>query len=400
EQKTAYHPSGQKAEKTIPDAYLEAMGDKSRGTFTVPTDKGNKLIVFFRSSSTGLTLFSEVLLSELNESLLKVSRISTIVSLLLFLLVMIVASAVMYSLSKSLLTLLRVMKRAELGELSVRAPENKNSEIGSLYRGFNRMLAEMKRLVEIVHVSQLREKELEVKQKEALLHAMQAQINPHFLYNTLEFINSTAIVEGNDKISRMIVSLGDMFRYNVQNPNDIVSLWDEKQHIEAYLSIQAERYESLVYSIEIKPLTGKRVFAVRSMLQPIIENCFKHGFQKHKIAPNYVRISEMHVAAGCLITIEDGGRGMSADVQESFNRIFDLSIDDLMEYKPSVDNKMSIGLFNVHMRIRLLFGEPFGLFISTSGDDGTCIDILLPVESEDNHYGRKGEHHDLPDSTR
>ncbi|WP_169083895.1 sensor histidine kinase [Paenibacillus sp. PL91] len=400
EQKTAYHPSGYGAETSIPEQYIKEMGELRRGTFTVPTAEGNKLVVFFRSDSTGLTLFSEVLLAELNASLLKVSRISTLVSLLLFFLVMVVASAVMYSLSNSLLTLLRLMKRAELGELSVRAPENKNAEVGSLYRGFNKMVGEIKRLVEIVHVSELREKELEVKQKEALLHAMQAQINPHFLYNTLEFINSSAIVEGNDKISRMIVSLGDMFRYNVLNPNDIVSLWDEKQHIEAYLSIQAERYESLAYSIEINQALGNRVLSVRSTLQPIVENCFKHGFQKHKISPNYVRISVMETAAGCLISVEDGGKGMHEGVLSAYNRLFDLSIEELMEHKPSSDHKMSIGLLNVHIRIRLLFGEPYGLFIAASGEDGTCIDILLPLKIEDHHEGSKGEGYDIPNSSR
>jgi two-component system sensor histidine kinase YesM len=400
EQKTAYHPSGYGAETSIPEHYLKEMGDQRRGTFTMPTDEGNKLVVFFRSNSTGLTLFAEVLLDELNSSLLKVSRISTFVSLFLFFLVMVVASAVMYSLSNSLLTLLRLMKRAELGELSVRAPENKNAEIGSLYRGFNKMVGEIKRLVEIVHVSELREKELEVKQKEALLHAMQAQINPHFLYNTLEFINSSAIVEGNDKISRMIVSLGDMFRYNVQNPNDRVTLWDEKQHIDAYLSIQAERYESLAYSVELKPELGYRVISVRSMLQPIVENSFKHGFQKHKIPPNYVRVSAAETADGCLVSVEDGGKGMTEEVLDTYNQLFDMPIKELMEHRPSSENKMSIGLLNVHTRIRLLFGDPYGLFIAASGADGTCIDILLPVKLEDHHDGSKGDGHELPNSSR
>ncbi|GGG65089.1 sensor histidine kinase [Paenibacillus radicis (ex Gao et al. 2016)] len=401
EQKTAYHPNGYGAERLIPEAYQEAMGEQRRGTFTMPTKEGNKLVVFFRSSSTGLTLFSEVLLSELNESLLKVSRLSTILFLVLFFIVMLIASAVMYSLSNSLLTMLRLMKRAELGELSVRAPENKGAEVGSLYRGFNKMVEELKRLVEIVHVSELREKELEVKQKEALLHAMQAQINPHFLYNTLEFINSSAIVEGNDKISRMIVSLGDMFRYNVQNPNDIVSLWDEKQHIEAYLAIQSERFESLNYTIDIQHRYGRRTLAVRSMLQPIVENSFKHGFQKHKIPPNYIRISEMDVAAGSLISIEDGGKGMDEAILQAYNDLFDLPLDKLMNHEPPQDGKMSIGLINVHTRIRMLFGEPYGLFISTSGEDGTCIDILLPLESEQHQNGSKGaDSDDLQNSSR
>ncbi|MFF2480304.1 sensor histidine kinase [Paenibacillus sp. NPDC058071] len=393
EQKTAYHPNGYGAETRIPEQYRAAMGEQRRGTFTVPSGEGDKLVVFFRSNGTGLTLFSEVLFSELNQSLLKMNGISTVLLLLFFFVIMLIASAIMYSLSNSVLKLLRLMKRAELGELTVRAPENKNDEIGSLYRGFNNMVEELNRLVEIVHVSELREKQLEVKQKEAVLHAMQAQINPHFLYNTLEFINSSAIVEGNDKISRMIVSLGDMFRYNVQNPNDIVTLWDETHHIEAYLAIQSERFESLDYSIGIRERWARGVLSVRSMLQPIVENSFKHGFQKHKMAPNYIRISEMEVSAGCLLSVEDGGKGMPADVQQRYNDLFDLPIDQLLEHKWPKDER-SIGLINVHTRIRMQFGEPYGLFIATSGEDGTCIDILLPLEQKPKESGG-GENDDV-----
>ncbi|NUU62517.1 cache domain-containing sensor histidine kinase [Paenibacillus agri] len=358
--------------------YAKAMGDKRQGTLTMPGESGDKLVMFFHSNTTGMSLFAEVPLAELNEPLLQISRISTIVLLLIFLLIMIIVSGVMYMLSNSLLTLLRLMKRTQLGELGVRAPENRTAEIGSLYRGFNKMVDEIQRLIDTVHRAKLREKELEVKQKEALLLAMQAQIHPHFLYNTLEFINASAIVEGNRKISRMIVSLGDMFRYSVRNPNETVTLALELGHVSAYLSIQAERYESLSYFIQVSEKAAAQTSAINSMLQPIVENCFKHGFDKYKIVPNYIRISEMQVAAGCLISIEDGGGGMPPVIMDNYNRLFDLSGDELLELE--AENKQKgIGLLNVHTRLRLLFGEPYGLFISTSGPDGTCIDILLPT---------------------
>ena len=252
-----------------------------------------------------------------------------------------------------------------------------------MYRGFNKMVEEIKRLVEIVHVSELREKELEVKQKEALLHAMQAQINPHFLYNTLEFINSNAIVEGNDKISAMIVSLGDMFRYNVQNPNASVSLADELHHIEAYLSIQAARYPSFAYEIDVDRALAASVPAVRSMLQPIVENCFKHGYDRHGIRPGLIRIAGRTEGDGFVLEIADTGHGMSADTRERFNAVFaeGEAAEQLGTMQGQGDKPASIGLLNVHARLRMIFGRSYGLHIGSSDRQGTSIRITLPLHA-------------------
>ncbi|REE69676.1 histidine kinase/DNA gyrase B/HSP90-like ATPase [Paenibacillus taihuensis] len=391
-----YHPDSGSKPATVPAEYLKQMGTKQSGAFTVQSEQGKKLIVFIRSDRTDLTLISEVLLSELNKSIVTISRISIVVLVLLFLLSMLAASGVVYSMTKSLLTLLRLMKSAEMGDFSVKAPHASSQEIGSLFRGFNKMVEEIKRLIEIVHVSELREKELEVRQKESLLHAMQAQINPHFLYNTLEFINSNAILEGNDKISNMIVSLGDMFRYNVQNPNGTVFLADEIRHIEAYLSIQAERYPSFNYEVELDRRLAASVPAVRSTLQPIVENCFKHGYEKQKLRPEAVRIAGRIAAddESCYeLIITDAGKGMPPETMERYNHLFEGEGTDQLKAGSEVEQGVqSIGLYNVHSRLRMLFGAPYGLRITATSEQGTSILIKLPIlSSKEAHVS-----HELP----
>lgn len=394
-----YHPDNGTKLETVPADYLKQMGTKQSGAFTVDSKQGKKLIVFIRSDRTDLTLISEVLLSELNKSIVTASRVSIVVLILLFLLLMLAASGVIYSITKSLLTMLRLMKSAEMGDFSVKAPDVGTREIGSLFRGFNKMVEEIKRLIEIVHVSELREKELEVRQKESLLHAMQAQINPHFLYNTLEFINSNAILEGNDKISNMIVSLGDMFRYNVQNPNGTVFLADEIRHIEAYLSIQSERYPTFSYEIELDRRLAASVPAVRSTLQPIVENCFKHGYDKHKARPEAVRITgRVSAVDECCyeLIVTDAGKGMPLDRMEHYNRLFEGDGVEQLQLKSGSDAEQgmqSIGLYNVHSRLRMLFGAPYGLRIAATSEQGTSILIKLPLSTtKEALYS-----HELPD---
>ncbi|MBO7742865.1 sensor histidine kinase [Paenibacillus sp. MWE-103] len=390
ENQVIYHPPGDAVPSVVPAAYLKAMGGERSGAFTVKTDAGKKLVVFIRSDRTDLTLISEVLLSELNASIVTVSRVSIAVLVLLFLLSMAAASGVVYSMTKSLVKLLRLMKSAEMGDFHVKAPDEGGHEIGSLFRGFNKMVEEIKRLVEIVHVSELREKELEVKQKESLLHAMQAQINPHFLYNTLEFINSNAIVEGNEKISAMIVSLGDMFRYNVQSPNGGVNLADEIHHIEAYFAIQSERYPSFAFDIDVDRRLAATVPAVRSMLQPIVENCFKHGYERHRLRPGRIRIEGRFEPSGhYALHVADDGRGMAPETAARFNAAFDRPEAEAPAVAGQPGGRVpSIGLHNVHARLRLMFGEPCGLRIDRSGGDGTTIRIILPpqaAEKEEPH---------------
>ncbi|WP_219838282.1 sensor histidine kinase [Paenibacillus sp. R14(2021)] len=381
ENQVIYHPQSEGMPKVVPADYLQEMGTKQSGAFTVRTDEGRKLIVFIRSDRTDLTLISEVLLSELNQSIVTVSRISVVVLVLLFLLSMLAASVVVYSMTKSMVKLLRLMKSAEMGDFNAKAPDEGGQEIGSLFRGFNKMVEEIKRLVEIVHVSELREKELEVKQKESLLHAMQAQINPHFLYNTLEFINSNAIVEGNDKISTMIGSLGDMFRYNVQHPSGNVFLADEIRHIEAYLSIQAERYPSFTYAVEVDRELAASVPAVRFALQPIVENCFKHGYDRHKLRPDHIRISGGRADGRFVLEITDTGKGMPGERLARYNAAF--ARDDAEAPNGSEqggDGPPSIGLHNVHTRLRMIFGKPYGLHIARSDESGTSVLIALPLQ--------------------
>ncbi len=173
------------------------------------------------------------------------------------------------------------MNQVELGNLSIRTNECNNDELGRLNKSFNKMVQEMERLVKVVHKSELKEKEMKLKEREARLQSMQFQINPHFLYNTLEIINSSAIVNGVNKISRMTTALADMFRYAVEGNMETVTLAEEIENVKKFIEIQQERYPYLKIECAFDNILHSDVKALRLTLQPIIENAFKNGYALH-----------------------------------------------------------------------------------------------------------------------
>jgi two-component system sensor histidine kinase YesM len=369
-----YHPDRKKWGQRVPLSYLTGFHKNKDGFFIKEVDGEKRLIIFQQSNSNHWITVSEVPMKELIGSLIDLRNVTIWTGLLLIMFVLIMLSGFSYYLMKSLFHLQKLMKRAESGDLTVQAPENIDDEIGTLNLSFNKMVGEIRRLIEVVHATKLKEKEMQIKQREAMMQAMQSQINPHFLYNTLEVINSYAIVEEVMPISKMATSLADMFRYSVGNPQQVVPLQEEVDHINTYFEIQKERYPYLQFHYDMDQALPGKVYAVRLMLQPIIENAIIHGYEKCKLRPEYIGLTSETGKYGCTLRIIDKGGGMDALQMKRFNRFFsEHPADD--ESELPFDR---IGLWNVHHRIRLNFGAPYGLYVEKSDESGTVVQIKLP----------------------
>jgi two-component system sensor histidine kinase YesM len=373
------HPDQTRISQQAADHYMEHFKQNNHGYYVVSSEKEKKLVIYDRSLQTGLIMVAEVKLDELNASLIHLSRVSLLCMVAFFLLLFFIVGGVNYRFTKSIILLKRLMSRAEMGDLTVLAPKGKNDEMGSLYRSFNSMVTEIGRLIEVVHLSHNRESSLEVRQKEADLRALQSQINPHFLYNTLEIINSYAILDSNYKVSKMIVSLGDMFRYSVGSPISVVTLRDEMNHIRSYLQIQQERFEHLQIKIQVVEEDLEHYSGVRLMLQPIVENSFKHGYDRHKLRPGTIKITGKADIEAYSLYIHDTGGGIEPSRLEAINRVF---LEDETSFPVENNKPHPIGLMNVHFRIRMIFGEPYGLWIVKSNAKGTTIRVLLPRHNQ------------------
>lgn len=373
-----YHPDRNNEGKPVDAELMNEFKDKQEGYFLKDTAAGRTLVIFHRSTTTNWTMVSEVPLSELIGSLIELRNMTLWIAFFLILFVLAALAGFSFNLTRSLAVLQRLMKNAENGNLGIQAPEHREDEIGSLYRSFNKMVREIRSLIEVVHTAKLKEKELQLKQRDAMMQAMQSQINPHFLYNTLEAINSYAIVEDVLPISNMATSLADFFRYSVGSSQQAVRLKEELDHVQTYLAIQKERFPHLSYECGVAADTAQHVQAVRLIVQPLIENSIIHGYERHKLRPTYIGLSMELTDNCCLLRIIDHGKGMDPKLFETYNLIFEGTYTE-------EDTELSfnhLGLLNVHHRIRLMYGEPYGLYIEKSDTTGTVLQVRLPFNKE------------------
>lgn len=229
---------------------------------------------------------------------------------------------------------------------------------------------------------------LNLSKKQAQYLALQNQINPHFLYNTLECIRSEALDYGIDGVASMTEALATFFRYTISNVDRLVTLEEELSNVENYYIIQKYRFgERLKISIEYgneDDLSILELFMPKLILQPIVENSIYHGLEP-KIGEGYVRIKIERTSQYLLIRISDNGIGMTAEVLDRLNsRLIHNSSDKLTE---ADERNGGIAVENVNNRIKLLFGEQYGIHINSILNLGTDVEIVLPVITK--HSGEK-----------
>lgn len=263
------------------------------------------------------------------------------------------------------------MKRVKDGDFAARVTVDSKDEIGYLANDFNQMVKTLQVLMDEIYLSKLREADLSLRQKETELKVLQSQVNPHFLYNSLETVRGMALVHGMGDIATLASSLAKLLRYNLNNAAPIVSLRDELVICELYLKIQKFRFENkLEYHLDIPPW-ALDMGIVKFSLQPIVENCVIHGMEPNAESVT-IRIYATERADGCYeVAIEDSGAGMSPERLAFVQK-------DIRE-KDLIDDGTHIGIMNVHWRIRHLFGEQYGLQVDSRLGRGTAVKVLLPL---------------------
>ncbi len=221
--------------------------------------------------------------------------------------------------------------------------------------------------------------------RQAQFLALQNQINPHFLYNTLEGIRSEALVSGLDTIASMTEALSTFFRYTISNVENLVTLEQELENTRNYFFIQQFRFGNrMSLEVVIDDEDKEDVLSYRIpklTLQPIVENCIIHGLEC-QVGKGLLRVHIETTQSRLLVTVSDDGVGMESTVLEKMNR--NLSVRSF-EYMKREENHGGIALVNVNNRIKLLFGEQYGLTVTSQKGIGTDVLIALPrsVAAED-----------------
>ncbi len=261
--------------------------------------------------------------------------------------------------------LLGKIRSVESGDLCVRESIEGNDEIAALDKEFGHMVRELNRLIEKNYIQQLENKETQ-------LRNLQLQINPHFLYNTLETISSMAAINHSFAICDICEKLGEVFRYSLgKNYDEFVTVEQEIHHTQNYIFIQQIRFSNrfkVVYHLD-KSLSQKRV--LRFILQPIVENAILHGLANLP-EEGVLEISTRMEEECLVIGIEDSGVGMSLEKMEELRKYIDAA-------QAFDEKKHSIGVRNVHQRIKMACGEQFGIRISGALHQGSCFELWLPL---------------------
>ena len=259
------------------------------------------------------------------------------------------------------------MDHVQEGNFNTRLSVQGNDEIAELSHHFNSMLKDLRRLMnEVVETQkEKRKRELEI---------LQAQINPHFIYNTLDTLQWKALEYGASDLSELILSLSSFFRVSLSKGKEMIPLCEEIKHVRSYLDIQKARYEEiLTYEIQVEESLDD-VFLPKILLQPLVENAIYHGI-KPKLAQGKISILAQLEGEDLVLTVQDNGVGMT---EEQVNQL-----EEAFEGKRA---PVSYGLHNVHQRIRLTYGNPYGLHVESCLQDGTTVTIRLPMEKKEEMY--------------
>lgn len=276
---------------------------------------------------------------------------------------------------KPLETMIASMERVENGDFSVRVEEKGPYDIARLIHHYNTMLENTERYIR-------EEYQIKRMKKAAELDALVAQINPHFLYNTLESIVWQARAAGAYKISDMAYSLGKMFNIMVNKGHSMLTVEKELEHVKLYVHLQNNRYnDRFDLKIDLDDEDLLQLRTLKLILQPIVENIILHGFTKEQ-EDCTIRIG-VYISHGMLVyDVEDNGIGISKDELDSIRE--SLKEQNVIEYdeqnaKLRRNSGRGIGLQNVHQRIGLYYGNQYGLEIFSREGEGTEVIIRIPT---------------------
>lgn len=283
-------------------------------------------------------------------------------------------------LTRRIRIIISAMKQIQNGNYNIRIHSSSQSdEIGQIIENFNIMGNKIEEYIEKEYVfeidkktSELRRKEAELRQKNAELLALQSQIDPHFLYNSLESIRMKALTTGENDVSKMIRILASIFRNNIKS-DMIANIKDEIEYCKAYLEMYKIRYGDRL-QVEFRINREIDNYGIlRHLIQPVIENSIVHGISVSR-SNNLITIIGEKSEGDIFITVKDNGKGMDNEMKQ---RIID-ELDKLDQAdKLHPGNGSSIGLQNVSHRIRLIYGDNYRLKVNSTEDEGTEVTLII-----------------------
>lgn len=337
------------------------------GSFPYRFDGESYITTYAKSSLTNWKLLVFIPTEETTRQAAVTRNVTLLTSGAFVLLALGIAIAISYALTRPLSKIKTLMQEVQTGNLDVSFNQKYRDEVGLLGRHFNIMVARVRHLLEEVKSTQTRKKEAEYA-------ALQSQINPHFIYNTLETIRMKAELNDDDEVADMTFTLGKLLRYGVNHEEQLATVGQELEHLGNYVALQNMRFSNKFNVIVDIPERDYGIGCVKLMFQPIVENAIHHAF-RNRLGTGTIRLGVRHEGADVVFVVTDDGSGMS-----------ELALKALRERiagrLPPAERGRGIGLRNVRERIKLQYGEAYGLQVDSREDAGTVVEIRLPLRGE------------------
>ena len=344
--------------------------DNKKDSFIYSINNETFKIMYTTSSVTGWKSIGVFSFKDITKDITGMERFTLIIAIITSLL------AVFFSLlfTNSIVTPIRelrtLMKGVESGDLDLKFEENNyRNEFGELGHSFNHMVSEIKKLINMVYEEQRSKRKAEI-------DTLQAQIKPHFLYNTLDTIAWMAEDYNAKDIIKLVAALTKVFRIGLNKGKEVIKLKDEIEHINNYLIIQKYRYEDkLNYEINFHDEILD-TFILKLITQPIVENAIYHGI-KEKRGQGKIIINFRRVLDEIIITVEDNGAGISEEKLQNINSMLETSNSFYIDS----GSGSGYGISNVNTRIKLSYGQNYGLRYYSSFGEWTRVEIRIPFKN-------------------
>ena len=356
------------------DGY-EQMLENEKGIAENTTNGQTVLTAYQRIPSTNLVATYMVNKKLAFESIYQLRNFCLLILAAVIAACVLIAYFVTKSISQPVAQLISVMKKAGNGQWNERYPNSGNDEITILGDCFNEMAEKTSQLIEQVYLSEIRRQQISLSLKNAQLDALLMQINPHFLYNTLDIIRWEAMYEANgeSRVTHMIEAFSRLCRMGIHSGSNTITLSEGICHGETYLEVINFRHQ---YKIELEkdfPIDTEKVYVPPFMLQPLFENAVTHAFGDASKGCRII-LKGRTDNGKLFITVADNGKGISPEECQKLN-------DRMMESDASQSSSESIGMVNVNQRIRLFYGTEYGIHVKSKENAGTEITITLPVRN-------------------
>ena len=304
----------------------------------------------------------ELLRREVAASLLTTVRLLVILLILFIVFIYVISRRLSRRITEPITELVSMTEKFAGGDFSVSYHTNSNDEMETLAESFNSMVKEIETLIEDIHKEQENAKDAE-------LRLLQEQINPHFLYNTLDAIIWMTESGENQKAIQVIQELSSFFRISLSKGQSEITIKNEREHVKSYLEIQRYRYQDIMdYEIDFdEEILDYHI--QKLTLQPIVENALYHGI-KNKRGRGMIKVSGKLEGGDIIFKIEDNGIGMNEDELQNLRL--------LIAGRVVQDDQSGFGMANVQKRLQMLYGASYGMTVESTYQEGTCVTVCIP----------------------